>query len=101
VNWFSRFLGTKPTPEQRPLTNTPALVTCGVKEQWGALFLCDVDADLRGVKIITIPAVLHGKYLAAAKLWTVVQGELEEYPRTLRPRRRSTRKAKEPEGVAG
>jgi hypothetical protein len=90
MNWLSRYLK-QATPEQRPLTNTPALVTCGIV--WGRVgwALCEPETDLRGVKIVTIPADLEARYIAAGEEWASVQEELQALPKSLRPRKRKAK----------
>jgi hypothetical protein len=102
MSWLTRIFSKQPTPEQRPVTNTPALVTCGIYKDGKNLFLTGPQANMPGltIKLVTISPELHGRYLYAVQEWCAVQDELQNLPTSLRPRRRSTRKAKEPEGVA-
>jgi hypothetical protein len=95
MNWLTRFLSKRPMPEQRPLTNTPALVTCGIYLSGRDWFLCSpINEQIRGVKIVTVPKELYDRYVKAETEWLRVQGLLGSYPQSLQPRRRSTRKAK-------
>jgi hypothetical protein len=98
---LTRFFTGQPTPEQRPLTNTPALVTCGIYKHGKNLLLVNSASYVRGMKIVTISPELYQRFELALYEWIEVQDELAALPKSLRPRRRSTRKAKvEPEGVA-
>jgi hypothetical protein len=78
-----------------------ALVQLGIHRYGKNLFLCDPDRPYRGLKLVTVTEEFRDRYFEAESRWADVQGVLSRIPATLRPRRKSTRKAKvEPEGVA-
>jgi hypothetical protein len=94
MNWLRRIFGKHEEPAKPP-------VTSGIYLSGRNWFLCRPDnEEIRGVKIVTVPRELYDRYLAAEYEWLYVQGRLEVLPKSLQPRKRSTRKAKEPEGVA-
>jgi hypothetical protein len=93
MNWFSRIFGKRPDTEPAS-PEKPALITSGILQTPMGLVLCSVETPIRGVKIVTVPKEFYARYIAAEKEWDAVQGELAALPKTLRPRRRSTRKAR-------
>jgi hypothetical protein len=100
MNWLARIFGKHEEPS--PFSSEkPALVMSGIYLSGRNWFLCRPDnEEIRGVKIVTVPRELYNRYVGAEIAWLGVQGELASLPKSLQPRRRSTRKAKEPEGVA-
>jgi hypothetical protein len=75
---------------------------CGIYLSGRDYFLCSYNnQEIRGVKVVTVSQELYDRYVKAETDWLRVQRELEALPKSLRPRRRSTRKAKEPEASTG
>jgi hypothetical protein len=97
---FERIFRTPtPAPPQRVRVTTdleePALelVTCGIYERGGMLYLCPPDAPSpHTVKIVTTPLSLQVDYDEAYHNWGVVQSILSDLPKALRPRKPSVRR---------
>jgi hypothetical protein len=100
VSFLDYIWGKRPDTEPASPEN-PALVTCGIYKHGKNLLLVNSASYVRGMKIVTISPELYQRFELALYEWIEVQDELAALPKSLRPRRRSTRKAKvEPEGVA-
>lgn len=83
-----------PTPLDDP--EAQELVTVGVYDRGGSLYLCPTDdtVSARIVKVITITRDVYERYQAAYVEWSRIQQILDGFPKTLRQRKPSVRKAR-------